>query len=168
MKRTPFKSFFWLTVLIGCSGLLTAIPPVIGQTNSPVLLVQQSDELEEANRLHQQVIQLNEQGKYNEAIPIAERVLEIRQRLLGENHLDVATSLNSLAELYYSQGRYSEAEPLLIQALEMRQKLLGTEHPDVATSLNSLAELYYSQGRYSQAEPLYIPGLFQSRVKNSK
>jgi hypothetical protein len=45
MKRTTLNPFFWLTVLIGCSGLLTAIPPVIGQTNSAVLLVQQSDEL---------------------------------------------------------------------------------------------------------------------------
>jgi CHAT domain-containing protein/Tfp pilus assembly protein PilF len=154
MKRTPLKSFFWLTVVIGCSGLLTAIPPVIGQTNSSVLLVQQSDELEEAKRLEQQVIQLYEQGKYNEAIPIAERVLEIRERILGENHLDVASSMAWLAFLYSSQGRYSEAEPLYIQALEMYQKLLGTEHPDVATSLNNLALLYKSQGRYNEAEPL--------------
>jgi CHAT domain-containing protein/Tfp pilus assembly protein PilF len=159
MKRTPLKSFFWLTVVIGCSGLLTAIPPVIGQTNSSVLLVQQSDELEEAKRLEQQVIQLYEQGKYNEAIPIAERVLEIRERILGENHLDVASSMAWLAFLYSSQGRYSEAEPLYIQALEMYQKLLGTEHPDVATSLNNLALLYKSQGRYNEAEPLFKQAL---------
>ncbi len=120
---------------------------------------QQSPELEEANRLHQQVIQLYEQGKYDEAIPLAERVLEMRQKLLGTEHPDVALSLNNLAFLYFSQGRYNQAEPLLIQALEMRQKLLGTEHPDVATSLNNLALLYHSQGRYSQAEPLYRQAL---------
>ncbi len=218
MKRTPFKSFFWLTVVIGCSGLWTTTPqPVRGQTNSsrypvsefyipqsrslpPVTespplptyqfqlldakipvpswmnqtsspiqqfpqkqettsFVLQSPELEEANRLHQQVIQLNEQGKYNEAIPIAERVLEILERILGENHPDVASSMAWLAFLYFSQGRYSQAEPLYKQALEMTQKLLGTEHPDVATSLNNLALLYRSQGRYSQAEPLYKQAL---------
>ncbi|MEA5542963.1 tetratricopeptide repeat protein, partial [Limnoraphis robusta Tam1] len=90
---------------------------------------QQSPELEEANRLHQQVIQLYEQGKYNEAIPLAKRVLEMYQKLLGDEHPDVATSLSNLALLYREQGRYTEAEPLYKQALEMFQKLLGTEHP---------------------------------------
>ncbi|WP_413166242.1 tetratricopeptide repeat protein [Capilliphycus salinus ALCB114379] len=168
MKRTSLKSFLWLTVFVGCSGLLTGTPqPVSGQTNSsippwiylPSQPIQQSDELEEAKQLHQQVIQLYEQGKYNEAIPLAERVLEIRETILGENHLDVASSMAWLAFLYSSQGRYSEAEPLYKQALEMLQKLLGTEHPHVATSLNNLAGLYRSQGRYSEAEPLYKQAL---------
>ncbi|MEL7038379.1 MAG: CHAT domain-containing protein [Cyanobacteria bacterium J06592_8] len=119
----------------------------------------QSPELEEAKRLNQQVIQLYQQGKYNEAIPIAERVLEMRQKLLGDEHPSVAESLNNLAGLYESQGRYSEAESLYIQALEMIQKLLGDEHPHVAISLNNLAELYSSQGRYSEAEPLYRQAL---------
>ncbi|MEA5517358.1 tetratricopeptide repeat protein [Limnoraphis robusta] len=120
---------------------------------------QQSPELEEARQLHQQAYQLYEQGKYNEAIPLAERLLEIGQRLLGENHPYVATSLSNLAELYRLQGRYTEAEPLFIRELEMYQKLLGKEHPDVAQSLNNLANLYSSQGRYSEAEPLFIRAL---------
>jgi len=158
MKRTPLNPFLWLTVFVGCSGLLTTTPqPVSGQTNSAV--VQQLNELKKAKQLNQQVIQLYQQGKYNEAIPIAERVLEIRERLLGENHLNVASSMAWLAGLYSSQGRYSQAEPLYKQALEMRQKLLGTEHPSVASSLNNLAYLYSSQGRYSQAEPLYKQAL---------
>ncbi len=76
-----------------------------------------------------------------------------RQRF-GEEHPDVATSLNNLAALYDSQGRYSEAEPLYLQALELRRRLLGEEHPDVATSLNNLGVLYANQGLYQQAEPL--------------
>ncbi|WP_235440906.1 tetratricopeptide repeat protein, partial [Limnoraphis robusta] len=120
---------------------------------------QQSPGLEEANRLNQQAIQLYEQGRYDEAIPLAKRVLEMYQKLLGDEHPYVAASLNGLALLYHSQGRYSEAEPLLIQALEMTRKLLGDEHPDIAQSLNNLAALYESQGRYSQAEPLYKQAL---------
>jgi tetratricopeptide (TPR) repeat protein len=64
------------------------------------------------------------------------------QKLLGDEHPDVATSFNNLAVLYYAQGRYSEAEPLYQQALALRQNLLGDEHPDVATSFNNLALLY--------------------------
>ncbi|HBB30389.1 MAG TPA: kinesin, partial [Cyanobacteria bacterium UBA9273] len=72
-------------------------------------------------------------------------------RLLGENHPDVAGSLNNLALLYKSQGRYSEAEPLYRQALAMRQELLGQRHPDVATSLNNLALLYQAKGDTTHA-----------------
>jgi tetratricopeptide (TPR) repeat protein len=53
----------------------------------------------------------------------------MRKKLLGEEHPDVAISLNDLAGLYESQGRYEEAEPLYIQALDMRKKLLGDKHP---------------------------------------
>ncbi|EAW34379.1 CHAT domain-containing protein [Lyngbya sp. PCC 8106] len=155
MKRTTLNPFLWLTVFVGCSGLLTTTPqPVRGQTNSAEI-VQQSDELEEAERLNQQVIQLRQQGKYNEAIPLAEQVLEIRERILGENHPDVATSLNNLALLYSDQGRYDEAELLYQRSLAIDEKALGENHPSVATSLNNLAALYDSQGRYSEAEPLY-------------
>ncbi len=62
--------------------------------------------LAEASQLHQQAIKLFQQGKYSEAIPLAERALEIRQEILGEEHPDVAISLNNLAGFYESQGRY--------------------------------------------------------------
>ena len=53
----------------------------------------------------------------------------MRKKLLGEEHPDVASSLNNLASLYYYQRRDEEAEPLLLQALDMRKKLLGDKHP---------------------------------------
>jgi tetratricopeptide (TPR) repeat protein len=76
------------------------------------------------------------QGFYDLAEPWYEQCLEVTRRRLGDNHLNVATSLNNLAELYDSQGRYSEAEPLHLQALELYKRLLGDNHPLVATSLN--------------------------------
>ncbi|MEH2320876.1 tetratricopeptide repeat protein, partial [Nostoc sp.] len=98
----------------------------------------------------------NGQGLYEKAAPWFRQCLEITKKRLGEEHPDVALSLNNLAYLYDSQGRYSEAEPIYIQALALTRKLLGEEHPDVALSLNNLAALYDSQGRYSEAEPIYI------------
>ena len=91
----------------------------------------------------------------SEAEPLYLQALEIKQRQLGADHLNVAGSLNNLALLYYLQGRYNEAEPLCLQALEIRQRQLGADHPDVAQSLNSLAGLYKLQGRYSEAELLF-------------
>ncbi len=99
------------------------------------------------------------QGFYAEAEPLYLQALKLVRSLSGEQHPDVATSLNNLAALYDSQGRYEEAEPLYLQALALRRSLLGESHPDVATSLNNLAALYSAQGRYEEAEPLYLQAL---------
>ncbi|MDF5730281.1 MAG: tetratricopeptide repeat protein, partial [Rhizonema sp. PD38] len=77
------------------------------------------------------------QGAYEQALPWYTQSLSVTRKRFGEEHPDVATSLNNLALLYDSLGRYSEAEPLYIQALEMTKRLLGEQHPDVAKSLNN-------------------------------
>lgn len=70
-------------------------------------------------------------GRYSEAEPLHQQALELRKRLLGDNHLlNVANSLNNLAVLYRSTGRYSEAEPLFQQALAICEQALGVGHPD--------------------------------------
>ena len=99
------------------------------------------------------------QGIYQQAEQWSEISLQTCRSRLGEQHPDVATSLNNLAESYHLQGKYEEAEPLYVQALEMRKQLLGEQHPKVAMSLNSLALLYYSQGKYEEAESLYVKAL---------
>ena len=99
------------------------------------------------------------QGIYNQAEQWRQKILQTRRTRLGQEHHDVAVSLNSLATLYLSQGRYEEAEPRFLESLEITQKLLGEEHPSVATSLNNLAALYKSQGRYEEAEPRFLEAL---------
>src|SRR5205085_2292264 len=98
---------------------------------------------------------LYEQGKYPEGVTVAQQSLRVAEARFGSEHVNVATSLNNLAELYRAQGRYAEAEPLYKRALGIGEKVLGPDHPDVATSLNNLAELYDGQGRYAESEPLY-------------
>ena len=70
----------------------------------------------------------------------------MRRRLLGNEHADVAKSLNNLAIVLYEKGDFAEAEALHREALAMRRRLLGNEHPDVATSLNNLANMLHSKG----------------------
>jgi tetratricopeptide (TPR) repeat protein len=103
------------------------------------------------------------QGDYAQAVLWSQQSLSVTQCRLGEEHRDIATTLNNLAGLYQEQGRYSEAEPLYRDALMMRKRLLGEEHADVASSLNSLAVLYVKQGRYSEAEPLYRDALMMRK-----
>jgi len=45
----------------------------------------QSSELKEAEQLSAQVIKLYEKGKFDEALPLAERVLFLREKFLKQN-----------------------------------------------------------------------------------
>jgi tetratricopeptide (TPR) repeat protein/CHAT domain-containing protein len=105
--------------------------------------------------LNEQVNTLYGQGKYTEAIPVAQEALRVAEATLGPEHPDVARSLNNLARLYDAQGKYAEAEPLFQQALRILEKALGPDHPYVAALLNNLAGLYDTQGKYSEADPLH-------------
>ena len=109
----------------------------------------------ELDALSAKVEELHGQGRFDEAVDVAQQALKMAERALRPDHPDVATSLNNLAELYRDQGKYGDAEPLYKQSLAIREKALGPDHPDVATSLNNLAELYRDQGNYGDAEPLY-------------
>jgi CHAT domain-containing protein len=140
-----------VTVLVGCVQLEHAQPWFLTPTSQAVL--------GEASRLNKLVAKLHRERKFGEAVPVAERVLALREKALGPMHPDVATSLNNLALLYKAQGAYGKAEPLHIRALDIREKVLGPMHPDVATSLSSLAVLYQDQGAYLKAEPLDIRAL---------
>jgi CHAT domain-containing protein/Tfp pilus assembly protein PilF len=102
-----------------------------------------------------QVEQLDKQGKYSDAIPVAEEALRVAESTFEPQHPNVATSLNNLALLYDKQGRYGQAEPLYKRALTITEKAVGLEHPAVGIALNNLALLYDNQGRYAEAEPLY-------------
>jgi tetratricopeptide (TPR) repeat protein len=102
--------------------------------------------------------------------------LGIRRKLLGNEHPDVANSLNdlglffcgqrkladavaahreALAALLRDQGKSTEAEALWLEALAIRRKLLGDEHPDLADTLHNLASLIRDQGRLAAAQSLY-------------
>ncbi len=77
--------------------------------------------------------------------------LAIRDRIYGDNHLDVAQSLNSIGTVLNKMGKPEEALVHLQKGLEIRLKLLGNEHLHVAASYHNLRSVYYSQGQYEQA-----------------
>jgi tetratricopeptide (TPR) repeat protein len=110
--------------------------------------------LQEALQLKEQVIQLAEQGQYDQAAHIGEQLLA---RLEKEEELenDVgAEILNVLGELHTRMGKYTEAITLLQRAVAIREKVLGLEHPYTAYTLNNLAWAYLNGGHPEKALPL--------------
>jgi tetratricopeptide (TPR) repeat protein len=111
--------------------------------------------LDDARKQLEESRKLRDAGKYDEALPLAERALEIRERLWGAEHHDVAAAIYTLAGIYTGRGEYVKAEPLYNRALAIREKALGKDHPSTVDSLHDLAALYYYQGKYAEAEPLF-------------
>nr|BBH93282.1 hypothetical protein KTA_14810 [Thermogemmatispora argillosa] len=108
-----------------------------------------------ASLLQQAGTYLRQQGRYQEAAPLFERALSIRERVLGPDQAETATSLSDLAFVYRFLGRSSEALPLLERALSIRERVLGSAHPLTAATLEHLASLYLSSGRLAEAFPLF-------------
>ncbi|NEO55845.1 MAG: tetratricopeptide repeat protein [Okeania sp. SIO3B5] len=158
MKKSLIK--LWVSFAVAVVGIMGIwVWMQEPRVKQPISQVIEQEELAEVERLNQQEEQLYQQGRYAEAIPFAEKALAIRKNVLGDDHPNVATSMNNLALLYYLQGKYTEAEPLFQQSLAIWKEKLGDNHLDVAKSLNNLALLYESQGRYTEAEPLYQQSL---------
>jgi tetratricopeptide (TPR) repeat protein len=85
--------------------------------------------------------------------------LDAREKVLGPEHQDTATSLDNLADLLRDQGSFADALPLHQRALAIREKTLGPRHPDTATSLDNLAILLKARGDFAGARPLYARAL---------
>lgn len=48
---------------------------------------------------------LRSAGKASDALPLAQRVLSIKQRTLGDSHMDVAVAMQAVAEVMLDLGR---------------------------------------------------------------
>ena len=96
----------------------------------------------------------NAKAQHSAAEPLMRRALVIDKASLGEDHPDVATQLNNLAQLLKATNHLSEAEPLMRRALIIDETSLGKDHPKIATRLNNLALLLEATNRLSEAEPL--------------
>ena len=94
----------------------------------------------------------SEMGEFKSAEPFLKKELELKKKVLGEQHPDYAMSLNNLGDLYSKMGNYKAAEQYYKQSLEIRKKVLGEEHTDYASNLNNLGVLYSEMGDYKSAQ----------------
>ena len=75
-------------------------------------------------------------GEYAKAEPLFQEALRIRQKVLGPEHPDTATSLNNLAALYQDMGEYAKAEPLFKKRSGSgRRSWAGTSRHGAAASI---------------------------------
>jgi tetratricopeptide (TPR) repeat protein len=138
----------------------------------------QGDDARKAQTLEEHLQGLQEAGKFEAALAVAEELAALRRRVQGTDHWQAGSAQQSVEALrkasrtgkeeraeyaasfveqrqalaLVGKGRYREAQPLLEKVLAVRRKVLGEEHPDTAQSYNNIAFNLNAQRRYREAE----------------
>lgn len=115
----------------------------------------QTAELDEATELNRQVVRLYQEGKIDEALPLARRVLQMREKALGKDHQLVSEALLNLAELNLAKKVYRESLEIYERILKSNQKLAGPDDPGNVVLLDKLGFLRYMVGDFIGAENAY-------------
>ncbi|MCA1591787.1 MAG: TonB family protein, partial [Acidobacteria bacterium] len=105
-------------------------------------------------RLNAQVVKLYAEGKYAEALPLAIRVLEIRDQGLESEHPLVTVALINLASVNAGLDKLDEAEKLYRRALNAIEKTGGGEGEQSANINYQLALIRYKKRDYKQTDSL--------------
>jgi len=66
--------------------------------------------------------------------------MEMRKRVLGQEHPDTLASMNNLASMRKALGRNNKALELIENCLRLRKQRLGLDHSDTISSLKALNE----------------------------
>jgi CHAT domain-containing protein/Tfp pilus assembly protein PilF len=94
-------------------------------------------------------------GRYELALPLAQRALAISESTEGPEHVSTGNRLSVLASLYRDMGSYEHALPLAQRALAISEKVEGPEHPSTGVRQYDLALLYHDTGRHEKALNLF-------------
>jgi tetratricopeptide (TPR) repeat protein len=116
-------------------------------------------ELSDAVKLTLEAVKLYKEGKFEEAIPLAKRVLKINEQLLPANDPILADSLGNLAMLYVARKKFDDADSLLQRALGIYEQTPGTNALVLAKTLDSLGHVRLFKGDIREAEKYYLRAL---------
>ena len=106
-----------MKILLLLTLLLSA--PVAGSAQSnaapsptPSNAPQTSPDVGESVRLSLAATKLYNEGKFDEAFPLAKKALELREEVLGKDHGLVNVAALNLAEIQYSRRKFTESRSL--------------------------------------------------------
>ena len=119
------------------------------------LVCAHAQEVEDLEKLQQQVRRAYNEAKYVDALSLVERYVGITRQRLGEAHPLYASAIEAKGDVLVGLGRYTEAEPLYKNALSIWDQEGQSDSLSVGRTLSSLAWLYERQGRYAEGEGLF-------------
>jgi serine/threonine protein kinase/tetratricopeptide (TPR) repeat protein len=102
-------------------------------------------------------------GRYADARPQLQAALDLRRRILGNDHPDTLRARLALGDLLFETGRPAEGEPLVRAALEGMQRIHGAEHPKTLSCASILAAVLSDEGKFEESETLFRDTLAAQR-----
>jgi tetratricopeptide (TPR) repeat protein len=133
----------------------TAIPYLEEEVKMQRRLYGEKNESERAkvySGLHNLGMNLYRAGRFTEVEPLYKEALELSEKILGPESLDIVTQIRNKGWLYYDLGRFDEAEPLADRALASAEKDQQNHPTHVADALDLKAKLLAVQGKFKDAE----------------
>lgn len=112
-----------------------------------------------ATTVHNLALVEGRAGRYEQAVELFARALELKRESIGRLQPSYILSLNSRAVMLRQLGRYAEATDHAAEALEIRKQLYGPEHPSLHAGYNQLANAHHDLGEFEQAIELYRKAL---------
>ncbi len=91
-------------------------------------------------------------GLYAESGPLLEQAVQVRRTALGDDHVELAQSLASLALYRLVTGRASEALPLAEEAHAISLRVVGPDDPMTGSSHRFLGWVYQWLGEFDKAQ----------------
>lgn len=92
---------------------------------------EQADTLTVMNNI---AVALSSSGDHAKALKIHQKVLDIRERVLGDQHPETLASINNLANTMAAEGQFQEAQKLLEGALKVSKETLNKQQDTSALS----------------------------------
>lgn len=149
-----------LTLCLLAAAIAGAQQTTFGQPNPPVPAVPQPGDtaeqiaLKEAHNLSRKVVELYNEDKFDEALPLAEKVLTLREGVLPANDRRIADALANIASLRFAKEETDTAEKLYRRALAIYEAAGDGDAPVVVTLLNRLLLVTATKRDFNKAEVL--------------
>jgi CHAT domain-containing protein/tetratricopeptide (TPR) repeat protein len=91
---------------------------------------------------------LTDAGMTEQAKPLLERALGIREKAFGPDNPLVARVLNNLGHMHVQVGEYPAATSLYLRSFAIVEQTLGADHPDTANVLEKLGDVLHRTAEY--------------------
>lgn len=83
------------------------------------------------------------------------QALDAKKSYQGDSTIDVARTVNNLANIHFSLGNLDDAMELYQEALEIKRHCLGDDSDEVANTLNNIAHVMVNAGKEQEALKAY-------------
>ncbi len=114
----------------------------------------EKQDLAEADRQEEAAEAATKNGDFFAARKAARQTLDIRERILGKNHVELGDALRLLGNAEIELQSLQNAQELLVRALELIEASYGKNHPKTSLVLDRLGWLRIYQGKYEPAATL--------------